>query len=347
MKTSSISTQSLWSSPRLALNKIQTELAQANKEMTSGRAADVGLKLGLQTGTAFSVRQEMSFLDSLITGNALVEIRLDGAYRAMDTVRTTAEGFAATLISVPPGERNLQSVVAEAQNAFMAVADNLNRSVNGEYVFGGANTNHPPIAPYIPGSPAKTALENAFLGHFGFTASDPAVATITPEDLSLFLEGPFAAQFDDAQWQANWSTASDTGIMTRISENVTVDTATSANDAAFRKISMGFTMLMELGVENMAQSTRETLMDKAIGNLLSGADRVADKQAQNGQIKEKMSSGNEVLKAKVSIYREQISVMEGVDPIEAKVRIDEMQIRLQMSLAQTAQMRSLSLVNYL
>jgi flagellar hook-associated protein 3 FlgL len=46
MKTSYISTSSLSAATRLSLSKTQVKLAEAQREVTTGRLADVGASLG-------------------------------------------------------------------------------------------------------------------------------------------------------------------------------------------------------------------------------------------------------------------------------------------------------------
>lgn len=347
MKTSLISSQSLWASPRTNLGKIQLEMANANKELVSGRSADAGLRLGLRTGTSLSVRQEMAFLKAIIDGNSGVKIRLDGAYSAADTIRSTAEKFAATVISTPLGDRNIESILVDAQSTFVSIIDNLNRSVNGEYVFGGANSAVKPIGEYTESSAAKTAADDAFQSYFGFAASDPSVASISKADLENFLEGPFKDLFNEASWKSNWSSASDNGIMTRVSENIVMNTSASANDGAYRSVAMGFSMLLDLGVAGMNNDARTLLLDRVSQTLLQGASDVSDLQSTSGQIKAKVTAGNDVIEAKLNIYMGQLVDMEGADPIEAKVKIDQLTTQLQMSYALTNQMRGLNLINYL
>ncbi len=74
---------------------------------------------------------------------------------------------------------------------------------------------------------------------------DPQVANISGDEMKAFLEGDFAEQFNDANWAANWSDASDTRIKSRISPTETADTSISANADGFRKTVMSAVMVTE------------------------------------------------------------------------------------------------------
>lgn len=347
MKTSLMSTVSLWNAPRANLSKLQSDLANATKEMTTGRSVDVGLRLGAKSRDAFAIRQEMGFLQSIADGNANVNIRLDAAYGAMDSIRISVEEFAASLISAPVGSRSIDTVVGIAAITFGTVSDNLNRSVNGQYVLGGANTAVRPVAPYDATSEAKAATDAAFAAFFGFSASDVAVGDITPDQMLAFLEGPFNDLFEPDSWGANWSRASDQPISTRISENAVVDTSVSANDKAFRDIARGFSMLMDLGIGGMSEETGALVLERATRSLQIGASGVADLQTRVGLVQANVTASNDATQTKLNMYTTLLNDMEGVDPLEAKVRIDAITTQMETSFSLTSQLRKLNLINYL
>ena len=73
------------------------------------------------------------------------------------------------------------------------------------------------------------------------------MSTITAAQMQTFLDTTFDAEFASPAWNANWSTASDQTMRSRISTTEIVDTSVSANEPAFRKLAMAYTMLSDLG----------------------------------------------------------------------------------------------------
>jgi flagellar hook-associated protein 3 FlgL len=215
MKTTFISTITLWNSPRSSLDKMQSELVKANKELALGRHADVGLKLGYQTGETISLRQEMAELEALIDSNATVKVRLDATTAALASMRETSEKFRASLISGPVADRNMDVLQSEATANLDALLADLNKQVNGQYIFGGINTQEMPMKDFLTN--AKVAIETAFVGQFGFAPNNPAAAGITTAQMDTFLTGAFAAVFDDANWTAEWTNASTKSIQSSVS----------------------------------------------------------------------------------------------------------------------------------
>lgn len=347
MKTTLVSTATLWNSPRSNLAKMQAELAKSTQEMTTGRDADVGLRLGTRAGEAFSARQEITHLQGFVDGNASVLVRVNGANSGLEQIRTSSEQLLNSIISVPAGDRNAGVIRMQAEGALKALTDDLSRSVSGQYLFGGINSGARPLEPYSPTSPASTAIESAFVSAFGFGTSDPAVASISAADLKAFLDGPFSALFDDAAWAANWSSASDTPISSRISDNEIVDTSVSANAKPFRQLAMGLSMLSSLGIAQMSQEARATLVEAATKQLGYGTAGVGDAQASLGVSKQRLTSANERMEAQQTVVSAKLDTLEGVDPLDAKTKIDQLRTQIETSFALTAQIRSMSLLNYL
>lgn len=349
MKTSFISTTTLWNAPRAGLNKMQADLAKATKEMTSGRDTDVGLRLGFRAGEAFSLRQEMEHLDSIIDSNATVKVRLEASTAALARARMSSEKFAATLIASPVGDRNLPVVLLEAKSTLAGLVGDLNRAVNGQYIFGGINSGERPIVEdgSMPPAAAKSAIDAAFSAFFGFPQSSPSVASINEAQMNAFLDGPYKALFDNGPWAATWSNASNQSITSQISTSEVIETSVSANESAVRQLAMGYSMILELGISNLGADVRETLLARAIKTIGEGGSAMSDLEAQIGMSQEKIEHANSRMDIQKDVFNEKLFGLEGVDPLEAKTRIDHLTTQIQTSFSLTAQLRNLSLINFI
>ena len=76
MKTNSISTSVDLGGHAASMFKTQAKLAEAQKEVTTGRLADVGASLGYKTGQTLSLRQDHARLKTIIDTNSVVSTRL-------------------------------------------------------------------------------------------------------------------------------------------------------------------------------------------------------------------------------------------------------------------------------
>lgn len=352
MKTTFISTVTLWNSPRSSLGNLQDSLTKANTELTTGRHADIGLALGYKVGETLSLRQQRAEIDTLIDSNGVATQRLKTTTAALDSIRDDVTKFRDALVGLPLNPP-AGIIKDQAETYLTGLISNLNTAVGGQYVFGGINTKGAPANDYAGGGPPslKDLVANAFSapvlsGGFGFPQSDPAVSGITAGDMKAFLDGPFKQLFEGTSWNA-LSNASDQNIQSLISPTEKVETSTNANTTPIRQVAMAYTMIFDLGIEALSPGARDVVIKKAADVLSTAITGLIDVQARLGTAQAKTNSANERMELQKSIYEERIGQLEAVDPTEAKVRVDQLMTQIQTSYSLTAQLKQLSLINYL
>lgn len=353
MKATFISTTTLWNSPRTSLDKLQKNLVKANTELTTGRYADVGLQLGNKTGDSLSLRQQLSELEALTESNNLALQRLESSTAALDSIRETATKFRDALAGLPVGNPPVATIKSEAEAYLESLVSDLNTAVGGQFLFGGINTKTTPVVGYDGGTPLtlRTVVMNTFsqpvaTGGFGFPQSSAAVSTISAFDMETFLDGPFTNLFNGADWDT-FSNASNQNIQSQISPTEKVDTSTNANTAAMRQIAMAYTMIYDLGIENMNPEARDVVIKKSAEVLSNAVTDLILVQAELGTSESKVNNANERMGLQQSIFKKQVGNLESVDPAEAKVRVDKLMTQIETSFSLTAQLRQLNLINYI
>jgi len=344
MKTTFISTTTLWNSPRLTLDKLQSELVKANKEVVTGRHMDVGLALGRKTGKTLSLRQERATLDTLTDSNATATLRLKSTSAALDQIRTVADTFKNALIGLRVGAQDVPLVMSQAKSGLDKLISTLNENAGEQYLFGGVNSKVRPLIAYEDGP--KAAIDAAFQDFFGFTQTDPEIADITPAEIQAFIDGPLTAHFAD-EWQGTWSHAAEQNIQSLISPAERVETSATANENAFRALAMAYTMAFDIGIPGLSDQTREYLLGRVIDTLAVGVSGVTQVQADLGTAQQKIEKANERMSLQKTFLDERITNFEAVDPAEAKVRVDQLSTQIQMSYSLTAQLNQLSLINFI
>src|SRR6185436_4514013 len=113
MKTTFVSSSSISAATRQSIQQTQVKLAEAQKEVTTGRLADVGASLGYKTGQTLSLRQEHARLTTIVDTNSVVSTRLTATQAALKSLSDDSKLFVGQLI----GARNTASgpVVVQAQ----------------------------------------------------------------------------------------------------------------------------------------------------------------------------------------------------------------------------------------
>jgi flagellar hook-associated protein 3 FlgL len=349
MKTTFISTAAMGQATRASIMKLQAQLAVAQKEVASGRRADVGLSLGYETGQAVALRQEHARLTTIVDTNGPVATRLDATQATLQAMATSAQSFLDQLVAARSGGGGPAVLQPQAKAALASFIDGLNTAVNGSYLFAGINADVRPITEYDQTPPAanKQAVATAFMTAFGVAQSDPAASAITAGSMQTFLDTAFAGLFDPAGWSGAWSAASDQPMRSRISTSELIETSTSANEPAFRKLAMAFTMLTDLGVENLNQSAYQVVVDTAMRNVAEALDGLTALQADLGMAQERIAGANARMSAQIDIMVRHINVLEGVDLDEASTRVAALLNQVEAAYAMTARIHQLSLLNYL
>ena len=120
MTSTFISTSALSAATRSSLMKLQTKLADAQKEVTTGRLADVGLSLGFKAGQTVSLRQEHARLQSITETNGLVASRLDASQAALKSLAETRKSFLSQLL-VARNRRRGRSSQGQAKAALVGL----------------------------------------------------------------------------------------------------------------------------------------------------------------------------------------------------------------------------------
>jgi len=347
MTANYISTLMLSSVLRSSITSGQSALSKASTEATTGRFYDVGLTLGTGTGRDVSLRADLGFADQLIDTNALVSGRLDVTQNRITQVTSTAQDFLKSLIAARDTDSGARIILPSATANLDDLIGALNVSYNGSFLFAGLNTQNAPITAYAAGATNKNQVDADFLAAFGFPQSSASVSTITPAAMQTFLNTTFDAEFASPTWNANWSSATDQPLSSRISTTEIVDSSVSANEPGFRKLAEAYTMMSDLGNMNLDQNTFRTVVDKAI-SLVSGAiNDLGILGGSVGAIQARVNSATDKLNAQKDVLTSQITGMEKVDPAEAAVRVNTLQSQIQTALALTSQLQKISLLNYL
>ncbi|HWB45945.1 MAG TPA: flagellar hook-associated family protein [Hyphomicrobiaceae bacterium] len=349
MKTTFISTSAISEATRVSLIKLQTQLATAQKEVSTGRYADMGVSLGYKTGQTVSLRQEQNRLTTITETNSVVATRLDSTQSALTSLVGDAQNFLGQLLGARDAPTGPQVVQKQAQTSLSAFADMLNTSIDGAYLFAGINADVKPISQYdqTPPSPAKQAVDNAFFATFGITQNDPAVANISASAMQNFLDTTFAGLFQDPAWTTNWSSASDQNIRSRISTSELIETSTNTNESAFRQLAQAYTMVADLGTQNLNQGAFQAVVDTATKIAAQGIQGLTELQSNLGTAQQRVEDANGRMSIQKDILTNHISSMEDVDPYEASTRVNTLMTQIETAYAMTARIQQLSLLNYL
>jgi len=367
MKTSFISSLAMQNSMRSTILKAQLEMTNLNTELTTGKHADLGVTLGANTARSLDLNRDVERISSLVTVNSFATQRLESSQTALDGMAKAAQEILNVLVPNTSSEQpTLATVNQKITIAFNNFTSFANPAVDGEYLFSGTNTDVKPVQDYFAdGSPLKAAYD-AELNHFMATQT-PAVGSISDlskDQVNAFMthmEGVFngtttvtnpphsslAVGQNVDFWTRFGSNASDTNMTSRISQNEVVETSTNSNSQGMRYFAMTAITAMTFLKDNVSSTVREAVATQSvttIGKAISGLNQQA---SSLGLSQERVKKSNDSLAAQKKIIETHLLDIEGIDPYEAKPRLDLLQQQIEIAYSLTSRLQKMSLVNYL
>jgi len=348
MKTSLVSTSAISLAAQLSVARLQAQLVDAQKEVSTGRYADVGATLGNKTGQSVSMRQEQARLQAIIDSNGPVATRLDATQSTLKSIASQAQSFLNDLMASRTGDVQ-SSLQGEAASGLKSLIGMLNAQIDGTYLFAGINADVRPVADYseTPPSANKQAVDDAFFAAFGISQSDAGVANISADDMQSFLDTSFADLFKDPAWKSTWSQASDQNVRSRISNSELIDTSANANNDAIRALVSAYTMVAGVGTSKLNEGAYQKVVDKAAELVGSAMQGLTGMQADLGTVQQRVTDANSRMTAQQDIITTHIGALEGVDPYEASSRLNSLMTQIETAYSMTARIQKLSLLNYL
>ena len=93
---------------RYQLLRAQSELTKAQKEVSTGRHADLGLALGSRTGQSVSFERDLERLKGIVDTNGLASARLSSTQDALSQISASAQSFLSTLTTSVSGDASIR-----------------------------------------------------------------------------------------------------------------------------------------------------------------------------------------------------------------------------------------------
>jgi len=364
MKIGHASTYMIGNGLRQLINQAQHEITKANFEYTTEHLYQPGKALGHKTGQFLGNEDRISFLQGFQGTNNIALIRAQIAQEAIksligeDGADKEKEGVLNSFNKVLLGDQTTstpEAMQSTARSVLESFITALNSSYNGEYVFGGTKTTQAPLEPYKPGSGqgASAVVHQAFKDYFGFDISDAQVASIKPDEMEAFVNGPFGDLFEQPAWGQHFCKATDALVEARISPSgEMVPVSVSANDVGFRHAMKNLVMIAELGNIGLDNDTQKALSDAArMGTDGKSTGRAITEivlcSARLGTSRAQIKTANERIDVQLTILNHSRNDMIAVDKTEAAFRANQWMNLLNESHALTAKISKLSLLNFL
>jgi flagellar hook-associated protein 3 FlgL len=346
MRLPGISSLATTSAIQDGLRTTQLQLEKAQKEVSTGRHADVGLSLSFNVSRNLDWRLHLLSVEHSLESNGLAAARTEATQSSLDAARSIASEFMNSLVGAR-GSQNGQNLIKQsAYYAIDSIRDAINVNYAGQYLFGGQNNAELPLTSY-KGGPAEQSFDVAFQAEFGFAKTDPAARQIAPAQMRSFLDGNYDNLFGSGLWQSNWSKATAQNIEARVDGNSMIDTSANTDELPFKDLMKGMVAVMDAGTGQLSQSTFQSVVDYALTKVGTAIQGFGEIEARVGNGQHAISQANEKLSSKKALLHAEIRRTEGIDQADAVVRMNSLMTQMESNYAVTGKISRLSLLNYL
>lgn len=353
-----LSTVQLAQLNREFISRTTLDLQQASVELSTGKRADIYADLGPRAVATLTLRARDDETQAYLTTNGLLQGKLQAQLDAVDFIRETVTNVLNTVLanssSPLAGAETLQ---LQAQNALEITIAQLNLSFNGEALFAGTRTDTQPLVQWTQVNPdtslSPEVVVNSVLNGppANFTQMQSMLADLDSVFGSSYAANPnanFEATFYRGTPALTAGGQPSTRASARIEPGLELEYGVQANDEPFRDIMRGLAMLSAFDVSEIPDpATYVAWMDEVIQALGDGAQTALSVSAEIGFRQQSVETATRRLEALSLVQQTQIGKLESVDPYEAATRLNILQTQLRASYEVTAQLKGLSLLNYL
>jgi flagellar hook-associated protein 3 FlgL len=328
------------------LRQSRLSLEEAQTELSTGRFADVNLKLGANVTRNIDWRVALSESTQFIDAANQTNDKANASQAVLESIKNSASTFLNALTGSRSAINGQGLAKSTAGQQIASFEQAMNTEYAGQFLFGGLNSSNPPLKTY-QGGPAQAAFDSAFQAQFGFAKTDPQAANITPAQMTQFLQTTYDNLFQSPAWNTNQSNAADQNVKTRIDASQLVDASANANESAFKDVMKAMVAVMDAGTGQLNQSTFQTVIDYAMTKVANSVQGIGEIEARIGSVQQTITTASDKHQSVKSILEKQIQDTESVDSADASVRVNALMNQLEANYAVTGKISKLSLLTYI
>ena len=330
------------------------ELAKLEEQSASGYVAQTFGGIGAASQTVFDLDPQITQIGAYQTNIASATTNMSITQTAMTQIASIAQTFSSDLPDINDSSSNeIDSVAANARLALSQVASLLD-TTNGEgYVFSGQDSSNPPIADpdAITSSGMYTQINTAVnsLGTLG--AAGVISAAVTSASSNASGTTPYSAYLSGGSVatsvQVGENQSVQTGLLANSNTLVPPSSGTNTTGSYMRDLLMSLSVLGSL---NSSQSTDTGLPDLISGlqSTLSGViDAMGTEQGILGDSQTAITTQSTNYTDLTTTLTSQISNVQDVNLASVSTQLQSVQTQLTASYQLIANLKSLSLTNYL
>lgn len=325
---------------RYETRRLQEQINKLQQQITSGYKTDRYGDLGALAPLSISLHNQGERVTSYKEVINFLEIRTGMMDQSLNGIRSTALDIRDLTIRSLGFDAGRQEILRASQNAIGQITQKLQVNVDGRYLFAGTKSDAAPMADNA-----------ALLADVRAAINTALTATPAPTDIPAAIETAVAGVFATT---SNYYTGGAKHAATQIDDNLSVDTSITGNDPAFEMVLRGlYTMAaLDMPVDpptapQISSADFDATVQRAASLMYAGIAGVENLITMNGSNQSTIENTSVSHELTMTLVQGQINDILNVDPVEASTRITQLRTQLEASFQLTAQLRELSLINFL
>jgi flagellar hook-associated protein 3 FlgL len=302
---------------------VRNQLAQTQEQIASGRVSDTYSGLGNQAQLSLNLAPQIAHENTWSSNIDAATSRLGVTQTALTSIASIASNFFAQVNTLSQGDPTAVSTIAQAaKTALQQVGDLLNTKSGDIYVVAGQDTSNAPVPNTDPSVTGAALLAST-------TSTAPFSSTI----------GTAVPKIEVGQSQSV-----QVGVLANA--NTLAASAGTTTGSYMRDTMTALAQLASLS-SSSSSSTVTTAATTARGYLTSAISAMGAEAGSLGEIQSSLTSRQTSLQAMSTTLQTQLASVQEVDMAATITKASQLQTQLQASYQIIAQVKNLSLANYL
>lgn len=317
--------------------KLKNSLNTLSQEISTGRVADVGQRLGGNTRALSGIESRIRMLSEFGNTSAEALTAAGTMQHTLGMLQEASDRMAASLLA--NSGSGLDSVMTsqsiEAGSTFEEAVSRLNVSVAGVHLFGGVHTD---TAPLISGK--------QILNELAVQAAGKPTATEVRQVIEDWFDAPAGGGgFIDFAYQGSMDRSRDIRVSAHEVIALDIDATSPAIRDTLKALAMA--ALPAEGILSNLQAEKRALLDASFTDLMVAGESVLNERGRLGSLENRTNRAQVENSAEIASLEIARNTMVSADPFETATALTQVQTQMELLYTITARLSNLSLVDYL
>jgi flagellar hook-associated protein 3 FlgL len=334
-----------------SINRIQRSLFDAQKEMSSGRKADVMAMVEGGAREPVDLRTMLTETEEYQSTATLTASRLETMQRVMGSVNEVVTNARTQALTGRDAvsRRYLEDM---AGGAIAQVTSLLNTQLAGRSLFAGIRLDTKPLQEAntvnaASGFSPMQAIQQVIAANGPITDAASALNVVSGAD---GLDAIFGDSHSNGNlnFSSTFYNGATTGTVTaRLDHGYDLDYGVRADNQAFRQVLEGVYMLASVPYGSVPDDAFAAWQDEAVTRINAGFQGIIDTAGDLGFKQQIVQEAADRHEASRGFLNNRVANLEAADPYETAIKFSQLQTQLESSFAITTRLANLTLTKFL